>query len=184
VNAGEHLREVKSHVDDIDPILSIRSNVDTPILAPWERICSAAIGFTNVKTDWIVTSHFEPVVKELHRSCSLSNGSGASSITEEDRKLMKAQLSVTPRTPLDHMGLLAAINRRAAARDGSVSPFCQVSFTNADARTLSLSHVFTETGEEVPFDVPVIFNGVDVSELSRPFEQARAFFRDGALLRG
>lgn len=73
------------------------------------------------------------------------------------------------------MRLLAIVNRRVAARERSVSPFCKVSFINADDRFSPTSHAFLEPGESVPFEMPFLLAGVDLTEMTRQaFESFQA----------
>jgi hypothetical protein len=83
-----------------------------------------------------------------------------------------------PREPMNHMKLLAVINRRVAAKDRTVSPFCHVSFINSDDRFKPISHSFTERGESVPFEMPFLLAGIDMTDWMREFmNNSQAFFK-------
>jgi hypothetical protein len=86
-------------------------------------------------------------------------------IAKSDAALLSAQLAVAPRHPREHMKLLAAVNRRVAKYEKSVSPHCHVSFVSADPRYLSASEVFVEGGEAVKFHMPVLYVGIDLSKV-------------------
>ena len=63
------------------------------------------------------------------------------------------------------MKLLATANRQVAAKEKTVSPYCHVSFINADDRMEPQAHVFTKQGETVPFSMPILLGGIDLSSL-------------------
>jgi hypothetical protein len=79
---------------------------------------------------------------------------------------------------MNHMKLLAGMNRRVAAKDDTVSPFCQVSFIPSGIRFGPTSHAFTQQGETVPFEMPLIVAGLDTTEWTREFRRnSEALFR-------
>ncbi len=171
-----HLRERLDR--DIAP-LGCELIVNVLVLEPARRLLG---GFTNLKveggTKLVLLDSFEYVMRELDEPFWFANGSGALHIAHRDRELLRTQLAVAPRKPADHMKLLATVNRRAAMRDRNVSPFCQVSFINSDERTSPQSQDFVEKGEEVPFEMPMLVLGVDLTAMARRFdEQSIAFFR-------
>jgi hypothetical protein len=98
-----------------------------------------------------------------------ASGSGAAQIQAETAhsELLTSQQEVWPRRTHDHLKLLATINRRVAAVEASVSPHCHVSFINGDDRSHPMSHVFVEKGEEVPFEMPSILFGIDLSIMAK-----------------
>jgi hypothetical protein len=55
------------------------------------------------------------------------------------------------------------VNRRVAAKDHTVSPFSSVHFINADDRFAPMSLAFVEAGESVPFEMPILLAGIDLS---------------------
>lgn len=126
-----------------------------------------------------IRGSFEYRMQELTEPFGFANGSGAARIVADQHlDFLRSQLSVMPRNPLDHMRLLATVNRRVAASESSVSPYCHVSFINADERTSPTAHVFVEHGEEVPFEMPVLLFGIDLTGMMRRFfEQSTAQFR-------
>jgi hypothetical protein len=76
------------------------------------------------------------------------------------------------------MNLLAAINRKVAAKTSTVSPHCHVSYINADDSTSPTSRSFTQSGESVPFEMPVLLFGIDLTDMTRAFHEGSAeFFR-------
>ena len=84
---------------------------------------------------------------------------------------LKRQLGIIPRDPLNYMYLLAEINREIAQSDkrNSVSPFCQVTFLNADDRFGPVSRAFIKSDESVPFSIPIVAYGIDMDELTHQF---------------
>jgi hypothetical protein len=133
-------------------------------------------GFTNLKSKSDgkpeVQGSFGYVMQELKEPFLFANGSGAAGfIADAKIELVRSQLQVTPRKPLDHMRLLAEVNRRVAAADKSVSPFCQVSFVNANDRMSPTSHIFVEKGEAVPFEMPILLFGIDLSYVARQLHE-------------
>lgn len=76
------------------------------------------------------------------------------------------------------MKLLAIINRKVAIKTRTVSPHCHVSYINADDKTSPTSRVFTEPGEAVPFDMPMLLFGIDLTDMMRDFHaQSEEFFK-------
>jgi hypothetical protein len=67
---------------------------------------------------------------------------------------------------MNHMNLLAVINRRVASKDKTVSPFCHVTFVSSDNQMSPISHSFKERGESTPFEAPVIAYGLDIMEMT------------------
>jgi len=117
-------------------------------------------------------------LQELEGPFVFADGSRASKvIANQHLNFRRAQLGV-PQRPLDHMKLLATINRGVAERTKSVSPCCHVQFINSDDRNSPMSHTFLERGETVPFEMPVVRFGIDLSDMTRRFhDQLGAFFR-------
>lgn len=129
-------------------------------------------GLSNVRTNFKVTSRFEYQMHELQEPLAFANGSAAARV-KADRHLdkMRDQLDVKPRKPMDHMNLLATINRRVAASEDTVSPYCHVSYlpSNADDQPGPQSQIFTKPGESVPFAMPTISLGIDLSFFAEHF---------------
>lgn len=119
-------------------------------------------------------------MKEVGDSFLFANGLGAVTALG-DQKLAKMQslLGIVPRDVADHMKLLAIVNRRVAVKDPSVSPFCHVSFINADGRFSPISKTFTEGGESVPFEMALILGGLDLTEVARRGMESMEAFRAG-----
>lgn len=122
--------------------------------------------------------HFEYVMTELEDWFIFANGCGADRLVKDGHLVrLQPHLSVIPRKPMNHMNLLAGINRQVAARDDRVSPFCKVSFINADGRFQSASESFTNRGETAPSEMTILFGGLDLTDLTRDFmRNAQAFF--------
>jgi hypothetical protein len=59
--------------------------------------------------------------------------------------------------------LLATVNRRVAKVASDVSPHCHVSFMNADDQYGPAYAAFTGRGESVPFGMPIVTSGIDLS---------------------
>lgn len=142
-------------------------------------------GFTNLRIpppgqDPIMPG-FRYVMTQLTDWAIFANGSGAEWLMKDGHfSRLQPHLSIISREPMNHMKLLAVMNRRVAARDSGVSPFCQVSFINSSDRFRPTSHVFTERGESVPFEMPFIIAGLDLTEDTREFMQAsEAHFKGG-----
>lgn len=132
-------------------------------------------GLSNVRKNFDLRDSFAQMVRELQEPCIFANGSGALIVANRHLHLLRRQLRVRPREHFDHMKLLATVNRRVAAEDGSVSPFCHVSYLpQAPGGPSPGSFVFREKGESVPFKMPVLVDGVDLSFLAEEFmEQFR-----------
>jgi hypothetical protein len=127
-------------------------------------------GFTNVSDDGTVKDSFAYHMHELTQPTAFANGSGAARVVaDRHTDLLRSQVRVWPRRIEDHLRLLAAVNRRVAAGEQSVSPFCHVAFINADERTSAVSKTFLEQGESVPFAMPLVVHGIDASEMMRRF---------------
>lgn len=139
-------------------------------------------GFTNLRItpdgQVSVQPRFQYVMNELKSWAIFANGSGAERLlTGGYFARLQPHLGVVPRDPMNHMKLLAVINRRVAAKDKRVSPFCNVSFINAGDRFGPVSHSFTERGESVPFEMPMLLTGIDVTDFMRDFmRNSKALF--------
>jgi hypothetical protein len=130
-------------------------------------------GFTNLKKDGRISRSFDYVMEQLTEPCVFGNGSGtARAVADGHMALLIKHLDVRPRRPHNHMKLLAAVNRRVASHEPSVSPHCHVSFINADDRFGPQSETFVEPGKSMPFHMPMLVFGIDLSFM---FEQ---FMRD------
>jgi hypothetical protein len=139
-------------------------------------------GFSNLEMDQkriLVRDSFGYHLQELEGPFVFANGPGRTKvIADQHLYFRRAQLGVRPRRPFDHMRLLATVNRSVAQRTKGVSPYCHVQFINSDDRTSPMSHTFLKRGETVPFEMPLVHFGVDLSDLTRRFhDQLGAFFR-------
>jgi hypothetical protein len=103
-----------------------------------------------------------------------ANGFGAvTALAHRHLEPIRSQLAMTPRKPLDDGKFLAAANRRVAAKNNTVSPFCHVSFLNSDDRYSADAQAFVESGEHVPFAMPTLLFGIDLDGLAREFHSPR-----------
>jgi hypothetical protein len=134
-------------------------------------------GFSNMRN---LRAPFSYQMQELTEPFAFAHGSGMARVMENaHRTLISQQLKIRPRSPEDHMGLLAAVNRRVAAQEASVSPFCYVSYINGDDTSSPMSRVYTKPSEQpLPFAMPHVLFGIDLTDFTREFhEKAAAFFR-------
>lgn len=142
-------------------------------------------GISNLRvtgSSYIVRPDFGYQMQELTEPFMFAHGSGALHVSKADRLLMEQQIGVRPRSPLNHMGLLAAVNRRAAANDqkATVSPFCHACYVNADETTSPQSRTYTERGETaLPFSMPYLLFGIDMNDLMRDFVAKTQAMRQG-----
>lgn len=150
-------------------------------------------GFTNmdgIVGRYTIRSDFRYVMKERTESFWYADGSGQEFVSKEDRMLLQRQLPVQPRSPEDHMGLLAAVNRRAAVQENikkmskgqvsTVSPFCHVAFVHAGATPAPMARDYTEPGEApIPVSMPVLIFGLEVHDLTRDFIHKAQALRRG-----
>jgi len=118
-------------------------------------------GFTNLARDRagaiVFGDAFKYALNELDGPRSFASGSGGvTALRERLLEPLESQLEIRPRKPLDHMNLLATVNRRVAAIDRTVSPFCHAIFTPAKIQDGDGGYgkTFLEPGESAPFDWP------------------------------
>lgn len=124
-------------------------------------------GFSNMKPRGFVTRSFDHKVEKLTKPFVFGNGAPARRVIADERAaLLSGQLSVHPRDPREHMKLLAAVNRRVAKKASTVSPYCHVSFINADDRYAPHSEAFLEHGEVAPVEMPEIVVGFDLTDIN------------------
>jgi DNA-binding XRE family transcriptional regulator len=184
----ETLRGPADVFDESMALLRERLNRDVaPLKAPLQISLLVALGASRyIASHSNVRNPGQPFVykcQKLTQPIAFAHGSGSTSVeASADVTLLKAQLNVKPRTPLDHMKLLAATNRRAAEKESTVSPFCHVAYLNGDEQTQPEARVFTEPGEApLPFEIPIVFNGLDTTDMPREFHQhAQAVLRGEA----
>jgi hypothetical protein len=125
-------------------------------------------------------SSFGYMMQEVDTNFLFANGQAAArALADEKLAKMQSLLGVVPRKVDDYMRLLAIVNRRVAARERSVSPFCKVSFINADDRFSATSQAFVEHGETVPFEMSIILAGIDLTDIAHRLSEAVHTARSG-----
>lgn len=124
---------------------------------------------------------FGYTLEELTTRAWFANGSGARTVVADGHAtLLQAQIDRRPNKIQDHMNLLAAINRRVAAKDPTVSPFSHVTFIPKDPKIDSpQSRTFTRRGESVPFTMPFLLCGIDLSLMAKQAADALAAVDSG-----
>lgn len=113
------------------------------------------------------TRNFNLHLGELDRPLAFINGGGREGMSISDRDLLVAQLNLRPASWNDHLGLLAAINRRTSRTDpsNSVSPWCHVTYIGPE-EVNPRGRIFSEWGEEEPpIEINSIFMGIDSTEI-------------------
>ena len=121
---------------------------------------SYAVQIANVRTpDWSrVASTFEWKISERPEPEVFIGGSGVNHVSADDIDLMVKQANIEPREWNNHLGLLAAVNRRTAEREHSreVSPWCQVSYATQENETVTtrLAGERTDRGGDADSDCP------------------------------
>jgi hypothetical protein len=127
-------------------------------------------GLTNVRSNGSVKPTFSYVMNEHSEPFVFANGSGSARVVADNHfDALRGQLAVRPRRVQSHMKLLATVNRRVAEVEPSVSPHCRVAFINADDKTQPTSQNFVERGESVPFSMPMVWFGIDLSYVTEQF---------------
>jgi hypothetical protein len=128
---------------------------------------------------WRSIRRFEYVIHEVPEPLIFIGGSGLSGVAKEDLDLLIAQARIKPAKWEDHLGLLAAVNRRTAQnmRKKTVSPWCSASFLARGTDGVYTKH-FVKPGEPAgPPGLPLLFGGIDgfemTSLLQQQMEQAR-----------
>src|ERR1035441_5617819 len=174
---GEVIDQSMSHLrkrlnSDIAPLGSPLI-INLLVLERYRRLFG---GFTNLRIPPPggnpVTPGFKYIMNQLTDWTIFANGSGAQRLMKDGHfARLQPHLAIIPREPMNHMNLLAGMNRRVAAKDDTVSPFCQVSFIPSGTRFGPTSHAFTEQGETVPFEMPLIIAGIDTTEWTREFRR-------------
>jgi len=114
-----------------------------------------------------IRKEFEYIVVEVTKPQVFVGGSGSIHIVKSDWLLLKQQINKRPAKWEDHLGLLAAVNRRAAQADKLVSPWCQASYLSHGSEGAS-SKRFSRPGEPSgPPGMHTILAGIDLSIMSR-----------------
>jgi hypothetical protein len=97
----------------------------------------------------------------------MATGSGQPLISRKDAKLAVAQAKIRPSRVEDHMGLLAAVNRRTAAHTRKVSPWCDVTYIG-DRTEGAVSRLYRKPDDPpVPVEVSVMLDGIDLTETAQ-----------------
>ena len=110
---------------------------------------------------------FEYAIYEVTQPMIFIGGSGQYSVAKENVDLLMAQANIRPAKWEDHLGLLAAVNRRTAKRTKTVSPWCQASFLGND-RQGAFAKRFARYDEPTgPVGTETIIAGIDLSEVSK-----------------
>jgi hypothetical protein len=153
------------------------------VLERYRRLFGA---FTNLRIpppgENPVMPGFRYIMSQLTGWTIFANGSGAQRLMKDGHfARLQPHLGIVPREPMNHMNLLAGMNRRVAAKDDTVSSFCQVSFIPSGTRFGPTSHAFTERGEAVPFEMPFIISGIDTTEWTRELRRNSEALRRGEI---
>ncbi len=135
-----------------------------------------------------VMREFEYQMSEVSGVFAFASGSGAAKVVADGHfDLVRRQLEVRPRRALDHMKLLATINRQVAASVKTVSPACHVAFVPAERPESGppdrlfgpTSRSFTERGEAAPVVMPFLIFGIDTSNAVRHTNEMLAAVQQG-----
>lgn len=131
-------------------------------------------GFSNLsRSEAKPLNEFGYVMHEIDDSFMFANGAAALiAVADQNFRKAKALLGVRPRHPKEFMKLLSIVNRRTAARDAGVSAFCNAHFVNADDRFPPSSQSFLQRGETVPFEMPMLLFGIDLTDFTKQFMEA------------
>jgi hypothetical protein len=120
----------------------------------------------------VVRRSFQLEGQWVDEPCCWALGSGQRAIaqSESDIDLLRRTLSYRPNKPIDYLGLLAAVNRRAALRSrGTVSPWCSGTYMpqlGQDLKTQSFSHR-GDPESPVPYGLPTVLFGIDLTDSTR-----------------
>lgn len=161
--------------------------INALLIEPGRRLLG---GFSNLRAVAgsnapAVLPEFAYVMTERNEPFAFSNGSGATRlIADRHMDKIRGQLSVRPRKAADHMNLLASINRRVAAKDGTVSPACHVAFLPTvvpiggevpeEPGFGPSAQNYTRAGESAPAVMPMLLFGIDLTAITlRTMEQFR-----------
>jgi hypothetical protein len=171
-----HLRERLNR--DIAPQRELLI-INLLVLEPYRRLFGAFTNGRFVSGRITVMPKFQYVMHVLNDWTIFANGSGAQRLVNDGHLVrLTPHLGVVPKDPVNHMNLLAGINRQVAAKENSVSPFCNVSFIPSGDRFQPTSRSFTEPGETVPFAMPLILAGLDTTSMTTEFmRSSEAFFK-------
>jgi hypothetical protein len=131
---------------------------------------------------WQMTRKFEYAIREVTEPMIFVGGSGLSGVTKEDLDLLVTQARIRPAKWEDHLGLLAAVNRRTAEnmKKKTVSPWCAASFLAKGKDGVHTKH-FGEPGEPAaPPGIPFLLGGIDAFEMTTGLQQHMERVRKGS----
>lgn len=125
---------------------------------------------------WKPKREFDLVVCEFTEPIVFITGSGEQAVSREDRALLQAQSRIRPAKWEDHLGLLAAVNRRTAntlAKKGqkSVSPWCSASYISHNEEGSHQKNFSNPREPKGPQYIESLLAGLDLHELSKPLIQ-------------
>jgi hypothetical protein len=154
--------------------LSERLTRDVSESPYWNQALVMAVGvFEGARRFYAVVSNcnagkvvrqFDFKISEVTEPRVFVLGTGRAGVRQADEDLLLAQGSIRPAKWEDHLGLLAKVNRLAAKRVTTVSPWCTASFVSADSSTAK-SRSFAKPDEpSPPYDMQLIVGGIDVSD--------------------
>lgn len=113
-----------------------------------------------------VTNRFNYRILEVDKPLGFIAGSGRFHVTPEDLELLEKTVAKKPGRWKQYSGLLAAVNRRIASHDPTVSPWCYVSFLSKGNGAQGMQ--FTKPGDPpIPFSIHGILAGIDISQMVR-----------------
>lgn len=130
---------------------------------------------------WQITRRFEYAISEVTQPMIFIGGNGLAGVSKEDLDLLMAQAQIRPAKWEDHLGLLAAVNRRTAAnlKKKTVSPWCAASFLAKGKDGMHTKH-FGKPGEpDGPPGIPMLLGGIDAYEMTSLLGQHMKRFRKG-----
>lgn len=130
---------------------------------------------------WQMTRRFGYLIREVTHPMVFIGGDGLSGVSREDLDLLTAQAQIRPAKWEDHLGLLAAVNRRTAdnLKKKSVSPWCAASFLAEGKDGVHTKH-FGKPGEPTrPSGAPMLVGGIDLFETTSVMAQHMERFRKG-----
>jgi hypothetical protein len=115
---------------------------------------------------------FDYAVVEVSEPMVFRGGSGATSVQSDDVGLLQNQARLRPAKWEDHLGLLAAVNRRTAQHTESVSPWCFVTYLSTDSDGAH-GKSFSNPGEPTKGPgIETLIGGIDAFELTKGMGEA------------
>jgi hypothetical protein len=122
---------------------------------------------------WKPKREFDFIVCEVTEPMVFITGSGQKAVTKEDWDLLHTQSRVRPAKWENHLGLLAAVNRRTAKRDSkkSVSPWCSASYISHNEEGSHQKNFSNPREPRGPLYIESLLSGLDLHELSKPLIQ-------------